>query len=153
MKTLDIWTCLHHPLNQAGGPRPLSLKTLPMGRFCRFCQSERPLGAMNCRQVGRIGTICTPYLSRTPDPHIPTDRPILPIWEALNCRQISTRPSTIEKKRFNGQDYSESIGRVIIESFTSNIHRCSLKSARISLTKVYISGKLRFVSFQKYILL
>ena len=47
-----------------------------MGRFCRFCRPERPLGALNCRQVGRIGTICTPYLSGTPALHHPADGPI-----------------------------------------------------------------------------
>ena len=72
-----------------------------MGRLCR---PERPLGVLNCRQVGRIGTICTPYLSRTPVLHNPTDGSICrfcrserPV-EALNCRQIRTRPSTIEKR-------------------------------------------------------
>ncbi len=52
----------------------LTLKTPLMGRFCRFCQPEKPLGALNCRQVGRISTICTGFVPATylgPLPHNP----------------------------------------------------------------------------------
>ncbi len=42
---------------------------------------------------------------------------------------------------------SESIGLVIIESSTPNIHQFSLKPIGISLRKAYISGKLRFGPF------
>ncbi len=75
-----------------------------MGRFCRFCRPQRPLGALYCRKVGRIGTICNPYLPRTcPLITLPMGRFCRPeqaqwtlIWplETLNCRQIGTKPST-----------------------------------------------------------
>ena len=45
------WAASEDPRHQDKTASP-GLITPPMGRFCRFCRPEQPLGALNCRQIG-----------------------------------------------------------------------------------------------------
>ncbi len=91
---------------RSADPRHIYLPpiTPPIGRLCRFCQPEQLLGALNCRQLGRIGIICIPT-SPQPLPLITLlmgrfcwSVQSLQTLGGLNCRQIGTRPSAIEKR-------------------------------------------------------